>query len=168
MLGTKLTSLQSTSVSAMFDFCARIGAYSSNIDLIIWFGFDLYDSISGVKKQNDPLASPMLRLEFQDTNTRKLVTLPLFYITLYDFDTGKNQNAVESMCIERDQVNSAQSLFAANEYLGYFEVNASDVDSVRSFFKDAFPLRPMLSDDGLLALGKRLNNTSCFVGTCVV
>ena len=109
----------------------------------------------------------MLRLEFQDTTTRKPVTLPLFYITLYDFDSGKNRNAVESMCIERDQLSSAQSLFAANEYLGYFEVNASDVDSVRSYFKDAFPHRPMLSDDGLIALGKRLDNTSCFVGRCV-
>ena len=109
----------------------------------------------------------MLRLEFQDTTTRKPVTLPLFYITLYDFDSGKNRNAVESMCIERDQFSSAQSLFAANEYLGYFEVNGSDVDSVRSYFKDAFPLRPMLSDDGLKALGKRLDNTSCFVGTCL-
>ena len=110
----------------------------------------------------------MLRLEFQDTNTRKPVTLPLFFITWYDFDTSKNQNAVESMCVERDQLDSSHSLFATNEYLSYFEVKASDVESVRSYFKEAFPLRSMLSDDGLTELGKRLDNTSCFVGACIV
>ena len=110
----------------------------------------------------------MLRLEFQDTNTRQPVTLPLFFLTWYDFDCGKNHNSCESMCVERDQFDSSQSLFETNEYLGYFEVKASDVESVRSYFKEAFPLRPMLSDDGLTELGKRLDNTSCFVGACIV
>ena len=83
----------------------------------------------GVERNNDPLTSPMLRREFQDTNTRKPVTLPLFFITWDDFDTSKGQNAVESMCVERDQFDSSHSLFTTNEYLSYFEVKASDVES---------------------------------------
>ena len=122
----------------------------------------------GFKKGNDPLTSPMLRIEFQDTTTRKPVTLPLFFMTLYDIDTDKDQNAVESICMEQDQFDSAQSLFTANDYLSYFEVKASDLDSVRSYFREAFPRRPMPSDDELTKLGKRLHNTACFVGTCIV
>ena len=119
---------------------------------------------AGFKKNNDPLTSPMLRIEFQDSTTRRPVTLPRFFMTFYDLDTDKEQNGVESMCIERDQFDSSQSVFTANDYLGYFEVESSDLESVRSYFKEAFPLRPMLSDDELAQLGKRLHNTACFVG----
>ena len=106
----------------------------------------------------------MLRLEFQDTNTRKAVKVPLFYLTWYDFDSDQNRNAVESMCIERSQFDAARSSFNASEYLGYFEVHAADPDSIRNYWKHAWPLREPLSGDGLATLGRRLDNTSCFVG----
>lgn len=108
----------------------------------------------------------MLRIEFQDTTTKKPVILPLFYMTWYDFDTDKNKNAVESMCIEQNQVDSSQSAFTENKYLSYYEVKASDPESVKKYFKAAWPLRPTLSDDNLSKLGKRLDNTACFVGSC--
>ena len=121
---------------------------------------------AGFEKNNDPLDSPMLRVEFQDATTREPVTLPLFFMTWYDFDSSAAQHAVESMCIGREQFDSSQSVFSANDYLGYFEVEASDLDSVRSYFKEAFPLRPMLSDEDLSKLGERLHNKACFVGAC--
>ena len=106
----------------------------------------------------------MLRLEFQDTDTRKAVKVPLFFMTWYDFDSDQNQNAVESMCIERTQFDATQSSFTVSDYLGYFEVHASDPDSIRNYLKEAWPLREMLSGDKLAKLGQRLDNTSCFVG----
>ena len=109
----------------------------------------------------------MLRLEFQDTNTKKAVKLPLFFITWYDFDSDQDQNAVESMCIERSQFDPKQSSFTANDYLGYFEVKASDTESIKKYFKEAFPRRQMLSDADLAKLGQRLDDTACFVGMCV-
>ena len=109
----------------------------------------------------------MLRVEFQDTTTGNPVTLPLFFMTWYDFDHDRDQNAVESMCIERDQFDAMQSSFTVNEYLGYFEVNAAEPETVKNYFKEAFPLRPMPSDDELAKLGQRLDNTACFVGVCV-
>ena len=109
----------------------------------------------------------MLRLEFQDTTTGKAVKLPLFFITWYDFDSDQDQNAVESMCIERSQFDRKQSSFTANDYLGYFEVKASDTESIKKYFKEAFPRRQMLSDADLAKLGQRLDDTACFVGACV-
>ena len=109
----------------------------------------------------------MLRLEFQDTTTGNPVTVPLFFMTWYDFDHDRDQNAVESMCIEREQFDSTQSSFSANEYLGYFEVKASEPETIRNYFKEAFPRRAMLSDDDLAKFGQRLDNTACFVGACV-
>ena len=107
----------------------------------------------------------MLRLEFQDTNTGKAVKLPLFFMTWYDFDSDQDQNAVESMCIERSQFDPKQSSFTANDYLGYFEVKASDTESIKKYFEEAFPMRQMLSDADLAKLGQRLDDTACFVGT---
>ena len=107
----------------------------------------------------------MLRLEFQDTNTGKAVKVPLFFMTWYDFDSDNNQNAVESMCLEQNQFDPAQSSFSANDYLGYFEVKASDTESVKNYFENAFPRRQMLSDADLAKLGQRLDGTACFVGT---
>ena len=109
----------------------------------------------------------MLRLEFQDTNTGKAVKVPLFFMTWYDFDSDQDQNAVESMCIERSQFDRKQSSFTANDYLGYFEVKASDTESIKKYFKEAFPRRQMLSDADLAKLGQRLDDTACFVGMCV-
>ena len=106
----------------------------------------------------------MLRVEFQDSKTGKPVKLPLFYMTFYDFDTDEEQNAVESMCIERNQFDATRSVFEENEYLSYFEPTASDLESVKNYFKQAFPRRDMLSDADLTKLGKRLDNTACFVG----
>ena len=108
----------------------------------------------------------MLRIEFQDTKTGNPVTLPLFFMTWYDFDADSDQNAVESMCIEREQFDPTQSSFSANEYLGYFEVKASEPETTRNYFKTAFPRRQMLSDDDLAKLGQRLDNKACFVGAC--
>ena len=109
----------------------------------------------------------MLRLEFQDTNTGKAVKVPLFFMTWYDFDSDQDQNAVESMCIERSQFDPKQSSFTANDYLGYVGVKASDPESIKKYFKKAFPRRQMLSDADLAKLGQRLDDTACFVGMCV-
>ena len=106
----------------------------------------------------------MLRLEFQDTTTGKAVKLPLFFMTWYDFDNDHDQNAVESMCIGRSQFDRKQSSFTANDYLGYVEVKASDTESIKKYFKKAFPRRQMLSDADLAKLGQRLDDTACFVG----
>ena len=89
-------------------------------------------------------------------------------MTWYDFDSDENENAVESMCIERSQFDRKQSSFTANDYLGYFEVKASDIESVKKYFEEAFPRREMLSDADLAKLGQRLDDTACFVGTCVL
>ena len=121
----------------------------------------------GFEKQNDPLSSPMLRLEFQDTTTGKAVKVPLFFVTWYDFDKGADSNALESMCIERSQFDPKQSSFTANDHLGYFEVKASDTESIKKYFKEAFPRRQMPSDADLAKLGQRLDDTACFVGACV-
>ena len=121
----------------------------------------------GFEKQNDPLSSPMLRLEFQDTSTGKAVKVPLFFMTWYDFDSDQDQNAVESMCIERSQFDRKQSSFTANDYLGYVEVKASDTESIKKYFEKAFPRRQMLSDADLAKLGQRLDDTACFIGACV-
>ena len=118
----------------------------------------------GFKKQNDPLSSPILRLVFRDTTTGKAVKVPLFFMTWYDFDSDQDQNAVESMCIERSQFDPKQSSFTANDYLGYFEVKASDTESIKKYFEEAFPRRQMLSDADLAKLGQRLDDTACFVG----
>ena len=126
--------------------------------------FDL--ATAGSVKQNDPLSSPMVRVEFRDTNTDKAVKLPLFFLTWYDFDSDNNQNAVESMCLERNQFDPAQSSFSANDYLGYFEVKASDTESIKKYFKEAFPRRQMLSDADLAKLGQRLDDMGCFIGAC--
>ena len=109
----------------------------------------------------------MLRLEFQDTTTGNPVKVPLFFMTWYDFDSDQDQNAVESMCIERSQFDPKQSSFTANDYLGYFEVKASDTESIKKYFEKAFPRRQMLSDADLAKLGQRLDDTACFVGACV-
>ena len=121
----------------------------------------------GFKKQNDPLSSPILRLVFRDTTTGKAVKVPLFFMTWYDFDSDQDQNAVESMCIERSQFDPKQSSFTANDYLGYFEVKASDTESIKKYFEEAFPRRQMLSDADLAKLGQRLDDTACFVGAFV-
>ena len=121
----------------------------------------------GFEKQNDPLSSPILRVEFQDTVTGKAVKVPLFFLTWYDFDSGPDRHAVESMCIERSQFDPKQSSFTANDYLGYFEVKASDTESIKKYFEEAFPMRQMLSDADLAKLGQRLDDTACFVGTRV-
>ena len=122
--------------------------------------------IVGFKKQNDPLSSPMLRLQFQDASTGKAVKVPLFFMTWYDFDSDQDQNAVESMCIERSQFDRKQSSFTANDYLGYVEVKASDTESIKKYFKKAFPRRQMLSDADLAKLGQRLDDMACFIGAC--
>ena len=122
---------------------------------------------AGFEKQNDPLSSPMLRLEFQDTNTGQPVKLPLFFMTWYDFDSDQDQNAVESMCIERSQFDRKQSSFTGNDYLGYVEVKASDTESIKKYFDAAFPKRQTPSDADLAKLGQRLDDTACFVGACV-
>jgi len=109
----------------------------------------------------------MLRLEFQDTTTGNPVKVPLFFMTWYDFDSDQDQNAVESMCIERSQFDPKQSSFTANDYLGYFEVKASDTESIKKYFQSAFPRREMLPPADLAKLGQRLDGTACFVGTCV-
>ena len=109
----------------------------------------------------------MLRLEFQDTTTGKAVKVPLFFMTWYDFDSDQDQNAVESMCIARSQFDPKQSSFTANDHLGYFEVKASDTESIKKYFEEAFPRRQMLSDADLAKLGQRLDDTACFVGACV-
>ena len=88
-------------------------------------------------------------------------------MTWYDFDTDRNENAVESMCIERSQFDRKQSSFTANDYLGYFEVKASDTESIKKYFEEAFPRRQMLSDADLAKLGQRLDDTACFVGACL-
>ena len=126
-----------------------------------------FDVTVGFEKQNDPLSSPMLRVEFQDPSTGKAVKVPLFFLTWYDFDSDRNENAVESMCIERSQFDPKQSSFTANEYLGYVEVKASDTESIKNYLKKAFPRRQMLSDADLAKLGQRLDDTACFVGACV-
>ena len=146
----------SLSVCLSVCVCVCVCVYNHAIDLTV-----------GFEKQNDPLSSPMLRLEFQDTNTGKAVKVPLFFMTWYDFDSDQDQNAVESMCIERSQFDRKQSLFTANDYLGYFEVKASDTESIKKYFKKAFPRRQMLSDADLAKLGQRLDDTACFVGACV-
>ena len=94
--------------------------------------------------------------------------VPLFFMTWYDFDSDQDQNAVESMCIERSQFDRKQSSFTANDYLGYFEVKASDTESIKKYFEEAFPRRQMLSDADLAKLGHRLDDTACFVGTRVL
>lgn len=108
----------------------------------------------------------MLRVEFQDTKTHKPVKVPRFYLTWYDFDTANKQEAVESMCIGQNEFDSLQSSFSENEYLSYFEVKAADPESVKKYYKAALPLRPPLSAENLEKLGKRLDNTVCFVGSC--
>ena len=151
-------------------FCgAMVGVVRSgslfSVDLCV--ARSLHNPAAGFKKQNDPLSSPILRLVFRDTATGKAVKVPLFFMTWYDFDSDRNGNAVESMCIERSQFDRKQSSFTANEYVGYVEVNASDTESVKKYFEKAFPRREMLSDADLARLGQRLNDTACFIGACV-
>ena len=88
-------------------------------------------------------------------------------MTWYDFDSDQDQNAVESMCIGRSQFDRKQSSFTANDYLGYVEVKASDTESIKKYFKKAFPRRQMLSDADLAKLGQRLDDTACFIGACM-
>ena len=125
-------------------------------------------NLAGFIKQNDPLDSPMLRLEFQNTKTGTRVKMPLFFMTWYDFDSDAKRNAVESVCIERDQFDATQSTFTVSEYMGYHEVKASDTETIKNYLKEAFPERDMLSADKLAKLGQRLDNTACFVGACTM
>merc|ERR1719183_3180627 len=68
------------------------------------------------------------------------------------------------MCLEKNQFDPAQSSFTENEYLGYFEVKASDIESIKKYYETAFPLRPMPLKSGLAQIGERLDGTACFVG----